>query len=173
MGVEAEQTDRRLVRGIPAQPDPAEAPGIRDDELAAVVEDQLELREARRPRAVRPFPARLELHPRAAGCRVEAARHAEVEAGPGPAVQLEPEVLAVALHGKHATADESFAESRGGQALEHDGIVGAAGLGDAPAEHDPHGDAPAALDLRELGHDAEHTATGVRSCNPTSGRGTR
>src|SRR5712691_7030733 len=160
MRVEAEQADGRLVGWIVAQADPTETTRVGDDELAAVVEDELELREARGPRAVRAPRARLEPHARASGRRVEAARHAEVQAWPRPAIQLEPEMLAVTLHGKDATAHEGLAESRGGHPLEHDGVVGAAGLGDASAERHLHGDAPAALDLGELGHGAEHTVAG-------------
>src|SRR2546430_3443582 len=165
MRVEAEPADGWLPRGIAAQPDAPESAAVRHHQLAAVVEDELELGEARRPCAVGLLAARLELHPRTAGGRVETARHAEVKAGPGPAVQLEPEMLAVALHGLHATADERPTESRGRHPLEHNGVVGAARLDDTAAARHLQGDAPAALDLRELRHPDEHTVgtIGVRS----------
>src|SRR4029077_13256064 len=108
-------------------------------------------------RAVRLLPGRLELHLRAAGRGVEAARHAGVEARPRPAGQLEPEMLAVAFHRPHAPAQESPAEAGGGLALEDDGIVGAAHLRDPSAPGDPHGYPSGPLDLRQLRHAAEPT----------------
>src|SRR6266511_4998527 len=156
--VESEPADRWLARGIPAQPDAPEPPCIRHHELAAVVEDEMELREARRPRAVRFFPARLELHGGAAGGRVEVAGHAEVQARPRPAVELEPEVLAVTRDPPYPTTDEGSPDARGWHTLEYDGIVGAARLDDSTIPGHLHRDAAAALDLGKLGHRAEHTS---------------
>src|SRR6185436_7932294 len=98
-----------------------------------------------------------ELHARAAGRGVEAARHAEVKAGPRPSIQLEPEILAMALHVLHATAHEGPPDTGGGDPVEHDGIVGAAGLDDAAAARHLQRDAAAALHLWQFRHGAEHT----------------
>ncbi len=48
-----------------------------------------------------------------------------------------------------------------GHPLEHDGIVGAAGLDDTAAARNLQRDTTAALDLRELRHPEEHTAAGA------------
>src|SRR6266508_1087199 len=151
-----------------AKPDAPEAARIGHDQLAPVVEDEVQLGEAGRPRVVRLLARRFELHAGAAGRGVEAARHAEVKARPRPAVQLEPEMLAVALHVLHATAHERPTDSRGRHPVEDDGIVGAAGLDDAAAARHLQGDTPAALDLRQLGHGAEHTVAGAGGA--TAGR---
>src|SRR5258705_218955 len=137
-----------------AEPDTPEAPRIGHDQLAAVVEDEMELGEARRPRVIRLLARRFELHPRSARRGVEAARHAEVKAGPRPAIQLKPEMLAVALHVLHATAHEGPLDARGGDAVEHDGIVRAAGLDDAAAARHLQGDAAAALHFWQFRHGA-------------------
>src|SRR5262245_21358917 len=157
MRVEAQEADGRLVGGILAEADAPEPSRVRHHQLAAVVEDQLELREAGRPCVIRPFPTRLELDARPARRGVEAARHAEVETRPGAAVELEPQVLAVAAQRPHAAAYEGFTEASGRHALEDNGIVGAARLPDAAALGDLHGDLAAVLDLGKLGHRADHT----------------
>src|SRR5215472_12620601 len=106
MGIEAQQADGWLVRGIVTQSDPAQPSRIGDDELAPVVEDELQLREARRPRVVGPLATRLELDARATGRGVESTGHSEVQTRPRPAVELEPQVLAVPLHRAHAPAEQ-------------------------------------------------------------------
>src|SRR5437762_9452723 len=102
MRVEAEEADRRFRGGIAAQAHAAEPARIREDELAAVVKDEMELREARRPGTVRFLGMGFQLDVGPAGRRVEAARHPEVHARPWPAIELEPEVFAVALDRLHA-----------------------------------------------------------------------
>src|SRR6266481_4465148 len=169
MGVEAETADGRLPGGIAAEPDAPEAARIGHDQLAPVVENEVQLGEAGRPRVVRLLARRFELHAGAAGRGVEAARHAEVQAGPRPAVQLEPEMLAMALHVLHAAAHERPTDSRGRHPIEDDGIVGAADLDDAAAARHLQGDATAALDLRQLRHGAEHTVAGASGTRVYSG----
>src|SRR5262249_31900595 len=130
------------------------------------------LGEARWPRSVRLLRRGVQPDARAAGGRVEAARHAEVETGPGPLVELEPEVLSVTPDRTHPAADEGPPEPRRRHFLEHDRIVRADGLHDAAALRDLHGDEPAALDLGKLGHGAEDTSAAAEPAayTPRSGR---
>ena len=67
----------------------------------------------------------------------------------------------MALDRQNAPADESLAEPHFLDALEDDGIVGAAHLGDSTVEGNLESDPSAALDFWELGHRAEHTAERV------------
>ena len=64
---------------------------------------------------------------------MKAPGHPEVEDGPGAAVELEPEVLAVPPHRRHAPPAERAGEARRAHALEDDGIAGAAHRRDAAA----------------------------------------
>src|SRR5439155_1127429 len=95
--VEAEQADRRLGRRIVAQSYAAQAPRVGKHDLTAVVEHEVQLEKARRPLALVRAPP-LHHEPMAtAAAHLDPAGHAEVKARPGPAVELEPEVLAVAF----------------------------------------------------------------------------
>jgi hypothetical protein len=75
-----------------------------------------------------------------------------VEARPRPAIQLEPEVLAVPVHADDAAAPEGAPHAGRRDALEHDGVVGAPDAGDAAAAGDPSGQEPGGLDLGQFGH---------------------
>ncbi len=108
-GVEAERADRRLGGRVLAQPDAAEAPAVGQGQLAAAREAQVELGEARRP--VGPIDTTVgDEADRAARRQVDAAGHAEVQARPRAAVELEPQVLAVPSHRLHPPADQGAPE---------------------------------------------------------------
>src|SRR5262249_33796801 len=111
-------------------------------------------------------PARLELDARPTRRGVEAARHSEVETRPRPAVELEPEVLAVAAHPSHTAAHKSATEARGRGTLEAEGVGGAGGRHGPAARGGLPGDAAGALDFGELGHRAEHTSGSRRILGP-------
>ena len=108
--------DRRLLPRIPAEAHAPEAAAVGQDQLAAIGEGQVQLGEARRP-AGRPLalPVRDELD---AGRlrRLQSAGHAEVHAEPWAAVELEPEMLAVALDRHDTAAEERAADPAGGSA---------------------------------------------------------
>src|SRR5262249_54365710 len=110
--VEAPEADGGPVGGGLAKADATQPPRVREHELAAVVEHQMELSEAGRPRVIGPLPARLELDARPTRRGVEASRHPEVETRPRAAVELEPEMLTVAAHPSHTAAREGATEAR-------------------------------------------------------------
>ncbi len=83
---------------------------------------------------------------------MEAARHPEVEEGPGPAVQLEPEMLAVPPHRRHAPASQRAGEARRAHALEDDGVGRAVHGGDAAAAGHALDERAGRLHLGQLGH---------------------
>ena len=159
-GVEAESAHRRLRPGVPAEPDAAEAPGVGPGELAALVEGHDELREPGGP-AVVTAPSALghEVDARPEG-RVEPAGHAEVEDGPRPPIQLEPEVLAVAADGQDPAAHQRLPEPRRRHALVHEGVRRHVDADDPASPREPLGKPAGHLDLGELGHGESR---GVRS----------
>src|SRR5439155_6815251 len=107
--VEPEPADRGLARGIPQQPDASEAARIAKREACAVVGLQLELPIARTLGGGAVDPERT--------------AHAEMEGGPGPAVQLEPEMLALPAHRLHAAAAQRRGQTPPAHARVDDGVV--------------------------------------------------
>jgi hypothetical protein len=77
-----------------------------------------------------------------------------VEERPRPAVELQPEVLALSAHREHAPAPERVLELEGRDAVVDDGVGSRRDLGDAPAAERALGAAPRALDLGQLRHRA-------------------
>ena len=134
------------------QPDAPQPARVGVSKLAAVVEGEAELGEARGPGAVGIAVAAGDELDAAALGRVEAPGHPEVEDGPRPPVKLEPEVLAVPPHRLHAASQQGPPEAGGGDAVEDDRIVSAANLRDDPARGHPPGDDPPHLDLGQLRH---------------------
>ncbi len=136
-GIEPEPRDRRLPRGVLLQADAAEPPRVREGDAPPVVRGQLQLPESRAVGL--------------AAIEREAARHPEVERGPGAAVQLQPEVLAAPPHGPHATAAQPRGERPRADAREDDGIVVDRDRGQATSAQ-PALEPPArGLDLGQLG----------------------
>jgi hypothetical protein len=150
--VPAQQADGRLTQGVFPEANAAQPAPVRHHQLAAVVEGEAQLGEARGPvREAIHGAVRDQAHA-AHGGGVKAARHAEVEGGPGPAIELEPEVLAPAAYRAHAPAREGAAEAGRAHALEDDGVVGAVRLDDtAPGGH-ALGEGARRLDFRKLRH---------------------
>src|SRR5262249_2751105 len=132
--VEAQKADRRLRGWIVAQPHAAEAPGVAKDDFPAVVEREVQLEESRRPRLLA-RPTALDHEPPALpAARPPPAGHAEVKAGPGTLVELEPEVLAMAMGRDHPAPDEPAPDSRRAHTLEHDRVGRDTDGDDAPAD---------------------------------------
>src|SRR5262249_1495868 len=65
---------------------------------------------------------------------LDPAGHAEVKAGPGTLVELEPEVLAMAMGRDHPAPDEPAPDSRRAHTLEHDRVGRDTDGDDAPAD---------------------------------------
>src|SRR5204863_8802258 len=123
-------------------------------DFRAGVEHQVQLEESGRP-DVRMRPAALRHEPAAAlATDFDLAGHSEVEAGPGTAVELEPEMLAVTVRRQHATSDQRPPNARRAHALEHDRVAGDVGRDDAPSDRRAREQAASGFDLGKLGHRA-------------------
>ena len=83
---------------------------------------------------------------------LERAGHPEVEQGPGPAVELHPQVLALPAHGHDAPAAQGRGEAGGRDPVVDDRVADDRHRGDAAAAQGPLGPAAGGLDLGELGH---------------------
>src|SRR5688572_6562351 len=151
-GIEAEQADWRLPLRIITEPHATEPAGVRVGELAAIVELHPQLHEPRRPGEAGAILAMRDQAQGAATGRMESAGHPEMQARPRAAVELEPEMLAVSPHGPHAPPQQRAPPARRRHALEHDRIVGALDLDDAPPARHALDDPARGLDLGQLRH---------------------
>src|SRR5436309_2383741 len=152
--VEAEQADRRLGARVVAQPHAPEPARVAKRDFGAVVEHQVQLEESGRP-DVRMRPAALGHEPAAAlATDFDLAGHPEVKARPGPAIELEPEVLAVTSRRDDAASDQGAAHTGRAHALEHDGVGRAVDVDDPSPDRRAGEQAAGGLDLGKLGHRA-------------------
>jgi hypothetical protein len=102
---------------------------------------------------------------------LDPAGHAEVKARPGPAVELEPEVLAVAARRDDPAPEERMADTRRAHALEHDRVRRGANPYSSPADSGARQQAAGGLDLGQLGHRASVPETSASEAK-TAGRRT-
>ena len=89
-----------------------------------------------------------------ASAHLDATGHAEVKARPGTAVELEPEMLAVAVGRDDAAPEERSPDASWAHPLEHDRIRRAANGDDSPPDGSAREPASGGLDLGQLGHRA-------------------
>ena len=169
--IEAEQTDRRLGSRIVTQPHATESAGIAKHDFPAVVEREVQLEKARRPLALVRAPALHDELGTPAATHLDPAGHPEVKAGPGRPVELEPEVLAVAMRRHDTASDQSPPHARRAHALEHDLVGRAADGDDSAADRRTHEQAAGGLDLGQLGHRASVPETSASDAK-TAGRRT-
>src|SRR6267378_5412203 len=152
--VEAEQADRRLGARVVAQPHAPEPARVAKRDFGAVVEHQVQFEESGRP-DVRMRPAALGHEPAAAlATDFDLAGHPEVEARPGTAVELEPQVLAVPVRRQHAASNQRPPHARRAHALEHDRVARDVGRDDSAPHRGAREQAAGGLDLGKLGHRA-------------------
>ena len=149
--VEAELRDGRLVLGILAQEDTPQPASVRHRQLAAVVQVQPNLHEARRPHRRVLARSRLQLQRRGGG-RLEAARHPEVEQRMRRRVQLQPELLAPAPYRGDPLAFERAAPVIRSDPVENDRIVVAPRPLDAASDRHRFGELASPFNLRQLRH---------------------
>src|SRR5262245_14466600 len=120
----------------------------------------MQLEESRRPRLFA-RPASLDHEPLAlAAAHLDSSGHAEVKARPGTLVELEPEMLAMAVGRDHPAPHERAPDPRRAHALEHDRVRRDAGGDDAPADCGARQQTTGGLDLGQLGHRASVPETG-------------
>src|SRR4029453_17897610 len=139
--------DLRCGRGIVAQPHATQPARIAEGDLTAVVEREVQLEKARRPLPLVRAPTLQHELGTPAATHLDPTGHPEVKAGPGPPVELEPEVFAVAMRRHDAWSDQRPPHARRAHALEHD-VVGRAADGDDSApDRRTHEQAAGGLDL--------------------------
>jgi len=148
------RASRRLGGRVVAQAHTAQSPRVAERDLAAVPEHEKQLEKAGRPLTLTRPAAFHHEAAAAAAADLDPAGHPEVKARPGPAVELEPEVLAVAAGRDHPTTQQSPPHARRAHALEHDGIAHAADGDDSPPDRGAGEQAAGGFDLRKLGHRA-------------------
>jgi hypothetical protein len=128
--VETELAQWRLVTRVLAEPDTAQSAGIRHDQLATVVEVQMDLRESGRPIPV-VENSRLEFDRLDVG-DAEGTGHPEVEQRVGSLVELEPELLPAPVDGLNAATFQLPLHGGRRDAVKDDAVLGTADLFDPP-----------------------------------------